>query len=214
MPDPHRPDRQLIEAIRRVDAAAWDELIARYEGRLLAFVESRVGRRTVAEDIVQETFVGFLKALSNYDERRSLESFLFSICAHKLTDYLRREGRRPALPLASGETSDGPWQLPARTRGASSIARSHERRGLEEKALVQALRQQIDHWRAAGEWTKLKCVELLFLNGWANKAVAAELGLSEQQVANVKFDFLARLRTAVRHQHLSEDVFPELADGR
>ena len=54
------------------------------------------------------------------------------------------------------------------------------------------------------------CVELLMVRGWANKDVATELDLSEQQVANYKFDFLARLRNHVRQQGLSEDVFPEL----
>jgi RNA polymerase sigma-70 factor, ECF subfamily len=93
---------------------------------------------------------------------------------------------------------------------ASSIARSVERRGLEEKAVVEALEAQVEHWQKRGEWTKLKCIELLFLCGWANKDVAVELGLSEQQVANYKFDFVARLRTIIRKQGLSPDVFPEL----
>jgi RNA polymerase sigma-70 factor (ECF subfamily) len=68
----------------------------------------------------------------------------------------------------------------------------------------------VEHLRQTGEWTKLMCVELLLLKGWANKRVAAELGLTEQQVANYKFDFLARLRKLIRKQGLSEDVFPEL----
>jgi RNA polymerase sigma-70 factor (ECF subfamily) len=48
------------------------------------------------------------------------------------------------------------------------------------------------------------------VSGEANKDVAERLGISEQQVANFKFDFLARLRTLVKKQRLSEDVFPEL----
>ena len=54
------------------------------------------------------------------------------------------------------------------------------------------------------------CMELLFVRGEANKDVASALGISEQQVANFKFDFLDRLRTLVKKQRLSEDVFPEL----
>ena len=46
-------------------------------------------------------FLGFLNSLPNYDGRRPLESYLFSICAYKLTDHLRREGRRPAVPLSA-----------------------------------------------------------------------------------------------------------------
>ena len=94
-------DQLLIAKIREGDGDAWGSLIDRYEGRLLAFVESRLTNRSASEDIVQETFVGFLNSLPNYDGARSLESYLFSICAYKMTDFLRREGRRPAIPLLS-----------------------------------------------------------------------------------------------------------------
>ena len=53
-------------------------------------------------------------------------------------------------------------------------------------------------------------LELLFVRGWANKDVATKLNISEQQVANQKFDLLARLRTLLERQNLSADVFPEL----
>jgi RNA polymerase sigma-70 factor (ECF subfamily) len=56
-------------------------------------------------------------------------------------------------------------------------------------------------------------MELLFVSGDANKDVAAALGITEQQVANFKFDFLDRLRTLVKKQRLSEDVFPELYEN-
>ena len=46
--------------------------------------------------------------------------------------------------------------------------------------------------------------------GWANKQVAGHLEISEQTVANYKFDFLAKLRAAVRKQQLPRDIFPEL----
>jgi len=36
--------------------------------------------------------------------------------------------------------------------------------------------------------------------------------MSEQQVANFKFDFLSRLRTLIKRQGLSQEVFPELYD--
>ncbi len=203
-------DSLLINRIRDGDETAWRELIDRYEGRLLAFVDSRLKRRAVSEDIVQDAFVGFLNSLPNYDGRRSLESYLFSICAYKLTDHLRREGRRPAVPLSSGRDSAGTWQIAGNARAASSIARSGERQQLEEKALSEALREQVQRWKQRGDWTKLKCIELLFVGGWANKDVARELDISEQQVANFKFDFLARLRSNLRKLGASEEVFPEL----
>jgi RNA polymerase sigma-70 factor (ECF subfamily) len=203
-------DRLIVERITRGEEAAWQDLIDRFEGRLTAFVESRIGNRAASEDVVQETFVGFLNSLPNYDGSRPLESYLFSIAAHKLTDYLRREGRRPTVPLGYSQSSTGGGTVAGRARVASSIYRSRERRHLEEDALVEAVREQIERWRQRGDWEKLKCAELLFVRGLANKEVAGVLSISEQTVANHKFDFLAKLRTSVRRQGLSQDVFPEL----
>ncbi len=205
-------DHVLVRRIRQGDADVWNELIARYEGRLQAFVESRLENRSAAEDIVQDAFIGFLTSLPNYDESRSLESYLFSIAAHKLTDHLRREGRRPTVPLAVASGGGGSqWDLPSQERGPSTLLRSGERRRLEEQSLVTAMQEQFDRWRRRGEWEKVKCLELLVVRGWANKDAAAELGISEQAVANTKFDFIARLRAAVQKQGLPEEVFPELA---
>lgn len=205
-------DRLLIKRIRSGDTDAWGQLIARYEGRLLAFVENRLTNRSASEDIVQETLVGFLNSLPNYDGRRSLESYLFSICAYKLTDHLRREGRRPAIPLSSSSDTSGDWQLEGRARPASSIARSTERKRLEEDALIESITDQVQRWQDRGDWVKLKCIELLTVRGMPNKKVADELGITEQQVANFKFDFLSRLRTLIKRKNLSQDVFPELYD--
>ena len=152
MKRPSEIDQQLIRRIRSGDGDAWNDLIGRYEGRLLAFVDSRLSNRSASEDIVQETFVGFLNSLPNYDGRRALESYLFSICAYKLTDHLRREGRRPAIPLSAGGDSSGQWQLTGNARPASSIARSGERKQIEEEALIEAIDSQVKRWQERGDW--------------------------------------------------------------
>lgn len=211
MSQPENPDAELIQRIRAGDSNAWGDLIAQYQGRLLAFAESRLRRRQSSEDVVQETFIGFLNSLPNYDGNRPLESYLFTICAHKLTDHLRREGRRPTLPLSSAASgSSGTWEIPGYVRGASSIVRGGERRRIEEAALIDALKEQIAHWQKKADWTKIKCMELLFVRGKPNKDVATQLDITEQQVANYKFDFIARLQKSVKKQGLDRDVFPEL----
>ncbi|NQU23977.1 MAG: RNA polymerase sigma factor [Candidatus Nealsonbacteria bacterium] len=209
----NQSDSLLIQQIRQGEADAWGELIARFEGRLLAYVDSRLRNRAASEDVVQEAFIGFLTSLPNYDSRRPLESYLFSIAAHKLTDLLRREGRRPTLPLMPEGASGNSWEPPGKARMASSIVRSGERRGLERSALTAAVGDQIEHWQRRGQWQKLMCAELLFVRGRANKDVAAELDITEQTVANYKFEFLAKLRTTIRNQGLPEEVFPELYEG-
>ena len=209
MSEPTDADSLLVRRIRRADADAWQELIDKYHGRLLAFAESRVGRQQSGEDIVQDTFIGFLTSLPNFDHRRSLESYLFSICAHKLTDHMRREGSRPFIgSVHSNSNSAGEWKIPDAGRGASSIARGSEVRRIEEDALVSVLQAEIARWRARADWDRIRCAELLFVRGWSNKDTAATLSLTEQQIANYKFEFLDRIKGLVRKQ--CREAFPEL----
>src|SRR5437763_9791052 len=128
-------DRVLIEQIRLGDARAWDHLIACYEGRLLAFVHRRVQDRAASEDIVQETFIGFLTSLPNFDERRALQTYLFTIASHKLTDHLRKTGRHPLQQAPEDMLQMKLDESPA----ASSVARGQEKRDLESEAVAQAL---------------------------------------------------------------------------
>lgn len=203
-------EQLLVERIRQGSDDAWHELIARYEGRLLAFVDSRLRRHAASEDVVQEAFIGFLTSLPNYDGRRSLETYLFSIAAHKLTDALRREGRRPTVPLAAPRSDDSTWDLPGADRPASSILQSRERRDHEAEALVAALTELLARWQQRGDGEKIRVNELIFVAGLPNKEVARRLRLSEQTVANHKFELLAKLRATLEERQLPPESFPQL----
>ena len=190
--------------IRAGEETAWAELISRYEGRLLAFAQSRLGDRTAAEDVVQEAFLGFLLSLPNYDPATPLESFLFSITAHKLTDALRRNGRRPALPLFFPE-DDGHTAEPAGSaRRASSILQSAEGKAAEQAVIAGCLRELIDAWKTKGEWERLMCVELLFVAGLPNKDAAAQLKIDPQTVANHKAFVVGKLKEAATQARLRQ----------
>jgi len=189
-------DAELVRRIRAQDPAAWQELIARYERRLLAFVEQRLGDRTAAEDAVQETFLGFLRALPNYDTATPLESFLFAIAAHKLKDVLRQRGRRPFLSIWNRGEDSTAEEPAGRGRRASALARSAEQHKSEEYVLSQALRELVQTWYSRGEFERLACIELLLVLGRSNKEVAVELGISEQAVANHKQFVVQKLKAA------------------
>ena len=195
-------NRLLVSRIRQGDADAWEECIARYEGRLLAFVESRLRNRSAGEDVVQETFMGFLISLPNYDENTPLENYLFSIAAHKLTDLLRREGRRPTIPLFVSDSGDGMREPAGKARRASSLVRSNEGRVAEESVIAECLRSLVDTWQHRGEWERLMCMELLFVLGWPNKTVASRMGITEQAVANHKHFVVAKLTEAASRSRL------------
>lgn len=196
-------EKLLIQHVRDGDGRAWQQLIERYEGRLLAFVDSRLHDRAASEDTVQETFIGFLTSLPNYDEDRDLEAYLFSIASHKLTDHLRKQGRRPIDQLGSDDHGRPLDEVPGGARAASSIARSDERQVAEERHLTEALGALIGEWKAKGDYDRLRCLELLIVRGWANKDVAKYLGITEQAVASYKFQTIARLKEMARRAGLS-----------
>jgi RNA polymerase sigma-70 factor (ECF subfamily) len=202
-------DRLLVQQIRQGDSRAWTTLIGRYEGRLLAFVDRRLHDRAASEDVVQETFVGFLNSLPNFDEERELQTYLFTIASHKLTDQLRRVGRHPVHTVSDSPSDILQQQLDPQPV-ASSLARSQERRELETAAVARALGDLISQWQKRGDFTRLKVLELLMVKGWANRDVAAALDITEQQVANYRFAAVKKLAEQIRDAGLPADVFPEL----
>ncbi len=206
---PSESERLLVQQIRQGDARAWDGLIARYEGRLLAFVDRRLHDRAASEDVVQETFVGFLNSLPNFDDTRELQTYLFTIASHKVTDHLRRAGRHPLHPASEG-AGDILHNQYDHHPAASSLARSQERKELESEAVAHSLRELIQQWRERGDFARLMVLELLMVKGWANRDVAAFLGVSEQQVANYRFAAVKKLTEQIRQVGLPAEVFPEL----
>jgi RNA polymerase sigma-70 factor (ECF subfamily) len=203
-------DRLLIARVRKNDQTAWAELDKRYRGRLTAYVRRRLKDHASVEDVVQETFIGFNNSLVNYDDKRDLQTWLFTIAAHKVTDQLRKMGR---LRYQTGTDADDEMMVQSaddRQRVASSLARSAERREREEDALGQALRELVRDFQAKGEWAKVMALELLYVKGLGNAEVAAHLKRSEQDIANLKFQAKKRLHDHLTAANLSPAVFPEL----
>jgi RNA polymerase sigma-70 factor (ECF subfamily) len=188
----------LIDRIRAGDAAAWQSLIDAYEGRLSAFVRIRLSDRDSVDDVVQETFMGLLRSLPHYDSTRDLESYLFTIAAHKIRDHLRKGGRHPLSLLGDLSESRAPAEPSARIRGPSSLLASRERLEGEEARLASLLAEMLTQWMEKGDYRRIKCMELLFVAGWSNQDAAQQLGLTEQQVANYKFQMVERLSKGAR----------------
>ncbi len=180
-------DTPLVRRIRDGDERAWEYLIAKYEGRLHAFVSRKLCDAATVDDIVQDTFLGFHLSLPHFDETRSIESYLFAICGFKIIDHLRR--------LQKTSSQEILVESPDRARMVSSIYRAGERKVEEEKKITQLLATDIQKWKSNHDWIKLACIELLFVSRLANKAIAEKLGLTEQKVANYKSDYLIRMKS-------------------
>ena len=195
----------LVRQVRAGDARAWRQVIERFEGRLRAFVDSRIHDRAASEDVVQDTFMGFLTSLPHYDEKRDMEAYLFSIAAHKLTDHLRKQGRRPVDQFGSDDHGRPLDEVPGDGRPASSIARSGERRKAEEQLLNDSLGHLVREWLSRADYDRLRCLELIIVKGWPNKEAAKYLNITEQAVASYKFQTIARLKEMARKAGLNLD---------
>ena len=223
------PDRMLIQAIRenfqpaktpkpdpKKKAAwnlAWDEFHKRYHGRLQAYIRRRLRDQAAVDDTVQNTFVGFQNSLVNYDERRDLQTWLFTIASHKVTDHIRQTGRRRDTTGSDGDDELMDHSPDHRQRTASADARSAERIEREAESLAEALTKLIDEFKRDGEFQKLMVLELLFVKGWGNNDVAAHLKLPDQTIANIKHQTKVRLCAHMVAANQSPAVFSELADA-
>lgn len=80
-----------------------------YQRPILAFCAQRVGDATAAEDVAGEVWEDFLQAAQAYEDRgHSVSALLFRIARSRCVDYLRRQHRRPAVPLSARLAAPAP----------------------------------------------------------------------------------------------------------
>ena len=203
-------DKLLIQEIRSGADDAWMRFVDRFSGRLQAFVRKKIRDSATVEDIVQETFIGFINSLPNFDESRPIDSFLFTICRYRIIDHFKRTGRRPDISSLTTTDSQQQIELPDAIRGASTIYRSGERRRAEENALLQILQQEVTLLIENEAWIKLACLELIFVSSTPNKEIAELLQLSQPQVASFKHEFVDKIKRQMLRLGGNADLFPEL----
>ena len=189
-------DQFLVEQIRDGSERAWRQLIDRYTGRLLAFARGRTASLSDAEDLVQETFVGFLQSLGHFDSSRSLETYLFTILRYKLYDLLRQ---RKATILSEPTDENGWWDhvVPGSTETPSGLAALAEAEAQQVDLLVDVLRQLILEFRDRDAFGDLQVIELIFFGGKRNLDVADLLSLDQKAVAGIKFRAIQKLQKYV-----------------
>lgn len=80
-------DRQTAGSATTIDAERWLE---EHGDRLYRYALMRIRDNTVAEDLVQETFLAALKSKADFSGRSGERTWLIGILKHKIVDYLRR----------------------------------------------------------------------------------------------------------------------------
>jgi RNA polymerase sigma-70 factor (ECF subfamily) len=85
--------------VRDDSATAFEELVLRYQGRLVTVLEHLVGSRDQAEDLVQEVFLRVYRARKSYVAGAKFSTWLFTIANNVALNALRSRSRRREVNL-------------------------------------------------------------------------------------------------------------------
>jgi RNA polymerase sigma-70 factor (ECF subfamily) len=149
---------QLLDALRGGDEQAFAHLVTRHHGAMLRVARNYVACTSVAEEVVQETWLGVLNGIHNFRGGSSLKTWIFRILINRAMSRGKRERR--VVPFSSlqpaGEheqesftadrfLSDGHWATPPRPfeAPADRMALLEFRARLREALVHLPERQQI-----------------------------------------------------------------------
>jgi RNA polymerase sigma-70 factor (ECF subfamily) len=107
-------ERRLVEALRRGDEAAFEQLVRMHHASLLRVARLYVSSRSVAEEVVQETWVGVLNGIARFEGRSSLRTWIFRILTNTAKTRGIREGRSVPFSALQGDDAAGPTVDPER----------------------------------------------------------------------------------------------------
>ena len=92
-------DAQLVAALRAGDEEAFRSIVREWHSSLLRVAQVFVPTRSLAEEVVQETWLRMLGALDRFEGRSSLKTWVFRIAVNTAKTRAQREGR--VIPFSS-----------------------------------------------------------------------------------------------------------------
>jgi len=136
-------DAELLEHLRAGDEGAFAYLVDRYQQPMLRFAYSLVSNRAVAEEAVQDTWIGVVRGVERFEGRSSFKTWLFRILANRARSAGAGEHRH--VPVEPGRAVDsglfdntGSWRTPVEPWGDEADAR------LDAAKLAPFLRAALD----------------------------------------------------------------------
>ncbi|MEO2015389.1 MAG: RNA polymerase sigma factor [Fuerstiella sp.] len=100
------PDVQLMMQVVSGNDSAFEDLVTRYQDRLIGFFYHLIRDRTAAEDMAQEVFMRVYKARERYTARARFSTWLFRIAHNLASNQKRGLARRREIPLSGSAASD------------------------------------------------------------------------------------------------------------
>lgn len=192
------PDVRLMLLVRDDDAAAFDELMLRYQHRLVTVLEHLIGRRDQAEDLAQEVFLRVYRARKRYVVGAKFSTWLFTIANHVAANALRSMSRRPEVNLTSRPNdSAGVASLDKMALAASGAMPTRQ---LDKAELRDVVREALS---GLSERQRM-AVLLNKFEGMSYADIAATMNMSPQAIKSL----LSRARVK-----LKEILEPYLQEG-
>lgn len=115
------PDVRLMLRVRDDDAAAFGELVDRHQDRLVSVLTYQVGRRELAEELAQETFLRVYKARRRYEPGAKFTTWLFTIANNLALNALRGMARKREVRLAAPSADQTGAAAPHPTAASSAM---------------------------------------------------------------------------------------------
>jgi RNA polymerase sigma-70 factor, ECF subfamily len=181
-------EQRLLEALQRREESAFEELVDQYHVPLRRFALTFVRSPAVADEVVQETWLGVLRGIDRFEGRSSLKTWIYRILTNTANTRAEREGRTvPLSALAGVDGDDEPVVDTSRF-----LDEQHERwpghwaappsrwDELPEEALLghETLAVLRDAIAALPEMQR-RVIELRDVEGWSSHEVCDLLELSE-----------------------------------
>lgn len=196
-------EAQLLASLRLGDERAFSALVDQHGPTMLRLARMYVRERSVAEEVVQEAWLGVLRGLERFEGRSSLKTWLYRIVTNLAKTRAVREARSvPFSALTGAEIEqEEPSVPPERFRGSEDRWAGHwasppaDWAQPEHQLLSGETRTVIDRVIELLPEAQRTVITLRDVEGWSSEEVCNALELSEtnQRV------LLHRARTRVRH---------------
>lgn len=193
------PDVRLMLEVREGSAVAFEQLVARYQDRLVRVLDHLVGDRDQAEDLAQEVFLRVYRSRNRYQPGAKFATWLFTIANNAALNALRSRARRREVHLAahdSGPFRGRPLDRMLQASSSQMPARQFDKAELREIVRL-ALESLNERQRMAVLLSKFEEM------GYAD--IAETMEMTPQAVKSL----LARARVNLR-----EVLAPYLQEGR
>ena len=98
-------DEELVGLVQEGEVFAFEQLVKRYQHKLLGFVYHMVHNEQVSDDIVQESFINLYKTIDRVDASKKFSSYVFAIARNTAISHIRKFKKEISLDelLVSGE---------------------------------------------------------------------------------------------------------------